>query len=463
MQIAYSGDDKRCPRQLLQLYNMCWLHMELCKDLLSTPKNISKSRMFGHYVHAITAHLPTQLELTCLRSLNTESEERLFGQARKIAESCTNHHPDNVIPQIMLRLQAKQEQREILTSVTNGDSQVSHVAKDLPPLPGTKVKSSYVKQREDSWQIHLQQISPFLVAGVDVWWSYTPNGFLFHDGDIDPASPSDDFTLMHHRYHSVVDVEQRRDACWKRIVDEKTLIPAHSIKLYDPDGNKTGRLLYSDHTVTLECTSSDPLGPSEPEASATITPEAPGCEADAPFTMVDEEGETSTVDVPPMEQEDNEVSTAAEEPSEESDNSNADTAPLMAEMSSSNQNGSSCINLNPEEHQEGLKTSVGNSIKRLLGSDDDLVRFDDLRFKLKEAKKAGNHLHMKTSISEYQNLASKFTAKIRLVQSERAAELKELEQKHFQQNGTLPAKTRGSHYYNILKERNVAINILRMI
>ena len=180
-EIAYSRDDRRCPRQLLQLYNMCWLHMELCKDLLSSPKNISKSRMFGHYVHAITAHLPTQLELTCLRSLNTESEERLFGQARKIAELCTNHHPDNVIPQIMLRLQAKQEQREILTSVTNGDSQVSHVAKDLPPLPGTKVKSSYVKQREDSWQIHLQQISPFLVAGVDVWWSYTPNGFLFHE------------------------------------------------------------------------------------------------------------------------------------------------------------------------------------------------------------------------------------------------------------------------------------------
>ena len=102
-------------------------------------------------------------------------------------------------------------------------------------------------------------------------------------------------------------LEQRRDACWKRIVDEKTLIPAHSIKLYDPDGNKTGRLLYSDHTVTLECTSSDPLGTSEPEASATITPETPVCDTDAPSTMEDEDSETSTVDVPPMEQEDNEV------------------------------------------------------------------------------------------------------------------------------------------------------------
>ena len=94
-EIAYSRDDKRNPRALLQLYNMCWLHMELCKDLLSTPATLSKIKMFGHYLHALTAHMPTQLELACLHSLNTEGQERLFGQARVIAEACTNHHPDN--------------------------------------------------------------------------------------------------------------------------------------------------------------------------------------------------------------------------------------------------------------------------------------------------------------------------------------------------------------------------------
>ena len=118
------------------------------------------------------------------------------------------------------RLQAKQEQHEFLASVKKGDSQVSHVAKDLPELPGTRVKTTFIQQREDSWQIHLQQISPFLVAGVDVWWSYTPNGFLFHDGDTDCANPGDT-SLLHRHYHTVMDVEDRRDACWKKIVDEK--------------------------------------------------------------------------------------------------------------------------------------------------------------------------------------------------------------------------------------------------
>ena len=122
-EIAYSRDDKRCPRQLLQLYNMCWMHMELCKKLFKEPK-MSMSKMFGHYLHAL-AHLPTQLKLVCLRSLNTESEERLLGQSRKIAELCANHHPDEIIPHIMLRLQAMQEKHEILAAVNQGDSQVS--------------------------------------------------------------------------------------------------------------------------------------------------------------------------------------------------------------------------------------------------------------------------------------------------------------------------------------------------
>ena len=204
-EIAYSCYDKRCPRQVLQLYNMCWLHMELCIDLFRAPEKIRKSKMFGHYLHAITAHMPTQLELACLRSLNTESQERLFGQARSIAETCTNHHPDNVIPQIMLRLQAKQEQRGVLTSVKIGDSQVSQVARDLPQFPRTGVKSSFIETREDSWQAHLKRISPFLECGADVWWSFTPNGYIFHDGDGDDAG--DACALMHHRYHSIVNVE----------------------------------------------------------------------------------------------------------------------------------------------------------------------------------------------------------------------------------------------------------------
>ena len=128
--------------------------------------------MFGHYLHAL---------------------ERLFGQARTIAESCSNHHPENVIPQIMLRLQAKQERNATLLSVRYGDTQVSHVAKNLPQLPGTTMKVSYIKKREDSWRLHLQRIGRFLTAGEGVWWEHTSTGFHFRDGDADRDSQGDNF------------------------------------------------------------------------------------------------------------------------------------------------------------------------------------------------------------------------------------------------------------------------------
>lgn len=60
--------------------------------------------------------------------------------------------------------------------VERGDSQVSHVAKNLPKLPGTNVKSSFIRHTEDSWQRHLQRISPFLTAGEGVWWSRVDGG-----------------------------------------------------------------------------------------------------------------------------------------------------------------------------------------------------------------------------------------------------------------------------------------------
>jgi hypothetical protein len=158
-EICYSFDNRRSPRQLLRLYNSCWLHMELCRDLLGNPKKLTQSKMFGHYLHALTAHSCTQYELASLRSLNTENQERLFGQGRTIAESCTNHHLENIIPQVMLRLQAKQERHMAMVSVEKGDTQVSPVAKDLPNFPGTTVKASFIRHRQDSWQNHLQSIS----------------------------------------------------------------------------------------------------------------------------------------------------------------------------------------------------------------------------------------------------------------------------------------------------------------
>lgn len=58
--ISYSREDKRSPRQLLQVYNSCWLHMELCRDLFPTPRTILRSKCLGFiYMHSQPIVLPS--------------------------------------------------------------------------------------------------------------------------------------------------------------------------------------------------------------------------------------------------------------------------------------------------------------------------------------------------------------------------------------------------------------------
>ena len=107
-ELLYSDDTKRSPQTVLKLYNSTFLHHELCKSLFERTTQISHRKLFGSHLHALVVHAPTQYEIMCLRSCNAEFEERLFGQAKAIAQATTKKQPNTIIPNILLRLQAKQ-------------------------------------------------------------------------------------------------------------------------------------------------------------------------------------------------------------------------------------------------------------------------------------------------------------------------------------------------------------------
>ena len=97
-QCLYASCGKRTPKTILQLYNATWLHHELCKTLFSKPREITYDKLFGTYLHSLVVHAPRQYEIVSLRSINTENQERIFQQTKRIAAKCTNHKPENVIP-----------------------------------------------------------------------------------------------------------------------------------------------------------------------------------------------------------------------------------------------------------------------------------------------------------------------------------------------------------------------------
>ena len=53
-ELIYLPDEKRTPRRVLELYNITWLHHELCSKLFqSFHGELSRSKFFGSYLHSM--------------------------------------------------------------------------------------------------------------------------------------------------------------------------------------------------------------------------------------------------------------------------------------------------------------------------------------------------------------------------------------------------------------------------
>ena len=234
-EIFYLSDSKRTPKTILQLYNVTWLHHELCAHLIPSPKEQTRSHLFGIYLHDIAVHAAPQYEIVCLRSTNSESQERLFSQIKGTSLRATNRKVETVLPTVLLSLQAK---RKVTagTAMKKQDTMVSSVAKHVPAYTGTTFDKAFVHKRLHSWQAHLQRICHYLKCGEGVWWSQDTHVYRFHDSDIDPDSYSEGPTLQHFRHRSLPDVYTHNDEVWQELIQSNTNLPTTKIRLYKEDG-----------------------------------------------------------------------------------------------------------------------------------------------------------------------------------------------------------------------------------
>ena len=57
----YSSYSKRSSQAILRLHNTSFVHGKLCTELFHTPKTMTRRKMFGHYFHLLTSHVPNPL------------------------------------------------------------------------------------------------------------------------------------------------------------------------------------------------------------------------------------------------------------------------------------------------------------------------------------------------------------------------------------------------------------------
>ncbi len=240
-QILYSCEEKRTPKAVLQLYNCTWMHYELCQEMVCSLRECSRKAFFGIYLHALVMHAPVQYEVVCLRSVNTENQERIFQQAKQIAKSATNRQPSNVIPTLLPRLQAKQLTGKLSTSMGNGETRVQKAAFGVLPFPGTVVSEAFIRGRSSSWQAHLERISSFLLCGQGVWWEKVSSGYRFFDGDEDLEFRQGGPPLLHFRSTALCEVSSARKDDWVKVLRERVVLPTTSVRVFDEKGELCGR------------------------------------------------------------------------------------------------------------------------------------------------------------------------------------------------------------------------------
>lgn len=81
--LFYPCEEKCSPKSVLQLYNCTWMHHELCQRLIHHPRKYTTKAFYVSYLHALAVHASVQYEIVCLRSVNTENQERIFQQAKQ--------------------------------------------------------------------------------------------------------------------------------------------------------------------------------------------------------------------------------------------------------------------------------------------------------------------------------------------------------------------------------------------
>ncbi|KAL5510055.1 hypothetical protein EMCRGX_G005525 [Ephydatia muelleri] len=218
--LLYTHEYNRKPSAVLALHNTTFLHGLLCSQVFQKPVTMTTCKMFGRFFHSLTAHSPILFRIISTRSINTENEERIFGQAKAITKATSCNRPNEVITNILLRVQMEQAAHDVMDD--RDESQVKKLSKAVGPRPNSVFSNALMVQFE--------QISDFLLPGEGVWWKHVAQGVEFLDGEDEEMNTRIEPKLMHYRGQSLPDVELYLEQKWEECICSGITVPASSVK-----------------------------------------------------------------------------------------------------------------------------------------------------------------------------------------------------------------------------------------
>ena len=191
-----------------------------------TPKSLTGRKLFVKYFHSFSSHAGKQLRIVCGKSSHTEQEERQFNLLKTITKSTSNHHTNNVIFHIWVRLQAKKILDEKHCTFEKENSMIRKLNTLLTPKENSFISFEHINSKPDEWQALLETMIPdYLIDGV--WWKENEMGIEFLDCGVNNLSK---IRKHHYRSSTISQEEKYLQDMWEMCINNKMLIPAKTIK-----------------------------------------------------------------------------------------------------------------------------------------------------------------------------------------------------------------------------------------
>lgn len=127
-----------------------------------------------------------------MKSTNSEHEER---PGQNMVHMATNRKPTTVIPNVLLRLQARQKRCDLYKAHNDASSKISRNVREMKFTKlNTTITHGFISRCVGSCLAHLTRISLFLLPGR---WKKTQNGYEFMDGSEEPSYYTEGLPLCH--------------------------------------------------------------------------------------------------------------------------------------------------------------------------------------------------------------------------------------------------------------------------
>ena len=190
--------------------------------------SLTSCKFFGSYYHSLVKHAPEQYGLFSGGISNTKKEETTFKSIKLFTNLTSNHHPNNILINALIRLEC----RDLLNNypLSKQESKITNLYVEIKKnLKNTFFTFKWIEKYKRQHECFPKSIADYLLDS-GIWWNKNKDGVEFFDNGPVPENTS--MTLTHFCSTTIKQQLSHISNCWERaLLDKNNIIPAHSIEM----------------------------------------------------------------------------------------------------------------------------------------------------------------------------------------------------------------------------------------